>query len=69
MTNREHYITKRNEYDLMLAIARNIQQTVIYCPIRAIGAPKRVCILTDSKPPERDCEGCVQAWLNEDYKD
>lgn len=69
MTNREKYITKRDEYDLMLAICHNIQQAAIYCPIRAIGAPKRACILTESKPPERDCERCLQAFLNEEYKD
>ena len=69
MTNREKYFLKRDEYDLMMTICHNIQQTAIYCPIRVIGAPKRACILTESKSPERDCETCVQEFLNDESKD
>lgn len=69
MTNRERYITKRNEYDLMMTIAENIQELGTFCPIKAISGKARACIITDSKPPMRDCERCIQKFLNEEVKE
>ena len=63
MTYREHYITKRNEHDLMMAIEQNTG----ICPIRAVAGINhddkiRRCV---TYAPE-SCEVCVQDWLNED---
>lgn len=57
MTNRERYITKKSEYDLML----NIMHNTSGCPIEAIGAvpiDTHTCIHTP------DCKSCIQNWLN-----
>ena len=68
MTNREKYITKRDEYDLMMAIAKNIQGLGTFCPIKAISGKRPPCKCkpdTQSSLILRDCETCVQDWLNE----
>ena len=66
MTNREKYITKRDEYDLMMTIAENIQGIGTFCPIKAIGGKRPPCKhVTQSFLMMRDCETCVQRWLNE----
>lgn len=71
MTNRERYITKRNQYDLMLTIAENISGIGTFCPIKAISGKKRLCItkLDDNLRLVRDCEPCVQKWLNEESEE
>lgn len=73
MTNRERYITKRNEYDLMITIAENIQELGTFCAIRAVCGRKhkRKCEykwrdLGSCSRLERDCERCIQAFLNEE---
>lgn len=70
MTNRERYITKRDEYDLMMTIAENIQGLGTFCPITAIGSKRPPCKCkpdTQSSLMMRDCETCVQKFLNEKY--
>lgn len=59
MTNRERYITKRNEYDLMMTIA-NSQP---YCPIDIISGEIVDC---ENDLPFGDCKDCIQKWLNEE---
>lgn len=61
MTNRQYYITKRNEYDLMISLVSHY-----ICPIKAI---------SDQKPQyqhcigeEEECGKCIQRWLNEEVK-
>lgn len=63
MTNRDKYITKRNESDLMIAINQNTG----ICPIRAVAG------ISQEKKLERcfthvktGCNGCIQSWLNEE---
>lgn len=71
MTNREKYITKRDEYDLMMTIAENIQGIGTFCPIKAIGGKRPPCKCkpdTQSSLMMRDCETCCQNWLNEEAK-
>mgnify|MGYP006864460440 CR=1 FL=1 len=69
MTNREKYITKRNEYDLMMTIAENIQGIGTFCPIKAIGGKRPPCKHdTQSFLMMRDCKTCVQKFLNEEAK-
>lgn len=66
MTNREKYITKRDEYDLMMTIAENIQGLGTFCPITAIGGKRPPCKhVTQSFLMMRDCKTCIQRWLNE----
>ena len=71
MTNREHYITKRNEYDLMLTIADNISGIGTFCAIRAVCGRKRPCEYTQSKNGilMRNCRSCIQKWLNEESEE
>lgn len=59
MTNREKYITKRDEYDLMMSLVSHF-----ICPIKAI---------SEHKPPHQNCIGdeeecskCIERWLNEE---
>lgn len=70
MTNRERYITKRNEYDIMLTIAENISGIGTFCAIRAVcgHGRKRPCEYTQPKNGilMRDCPSCIQNWLNEE---
>lgn len=66
MTNREKFITKRNEYDLMMIIYENI--AINACPIEVISGehpdPKHgLCWYGgwDGK-----CDECIQKWLNDE---
>ena len=67
MTNRQKYILKRSEYDLMLTIAKNIQGLGTFCPIKAISNKRPPCKhITQSSMMIKDCEECIQQWLNEE---
>lgn len=63
MKNREKYITKRNEYDLMMAIQHNAtDQTntfIPYCPISVITGN-----ILEGCGKNESCEQCIQHWLN-----
>lgn len=67
-TNRKAYFLDRDEYDIMLTIAENIQGAGKYCAIRAVSGTKRPCLTqyTDEGHIYRDCETCIQNWLNEE---
>ena len=71
MTNRERYITKRNEYDLMLTIAENISGIGTFCAIRAVCGRKRPCEYTQTENGilVRDCPSCIQKFLNEESEE
>lgn len=62
MTNREKFITNRDEYDLLMAI--RTQRDV--CPIKLIGAEKPKCIPDEKYYYRVLCSECVQRWLNEE---
>lgn len=66
-TNRKAYFLDRDEYDIMLTIAENIQGAGTYCAIRAVSGTKRPCLAqyTDEGHIYRDCENCIQKFLNE----
>ena len=70
MTNRSLFITQRNEYDMMISIAKNTN----VCPIFAIsGLPaylhdETFCLIIDSKRNLKSCSECIQKWLNEEEK-
>lgn len=77
MKNREKYIAKHNEYDLMTAIERNTG----CCPIRAVAGISREekivrCAVALRRSdahmagydPDAACKHCVQRWLNEEAR-
>lgn len=71
MTNREKYFLKRDEYDLMMTIAKNIQELGTFCPITAIGGKRPPCKckhIASCSLMMRDCETCVQEFLNAEAK-
>lgn len=62
MTNREKYITKRDEYDLMMAIKANIEHGH-HCPIKLISGQYDY---SRCKKYRYVCGQCIQKWLNEE---
>lgn len=70
-TNRKKYFLDRNEYDIMMTIAENIQELGTFCPIKAIGGKRPPCKCkhdTRSSLMVRDCETCIQKFLNQEAK-
>lgn len=74
MTNRERYITKRDEYDLMMTMKKNLERIGVFCPIDVITGKKPECETVDKPSMDgtawalcRDCETCIQKFLNEEY--
>lgn len=69
MTNRERYFLKRDEYDIMMTIAKNISGIGTSCVIEAIGGKRPLCKgkwNAQSAMMTWDCETCVQEFLNEE---
>lgn len=69
MTNRERYFLKKDEYDTMMTIAKNISGIGTFCVIEAIGGKRPLCKGkwdTQSSLMTRDCETCVQEFLNKE---
>ena len=64
MTNREKYITKRDEYDLMMAIKANIEHGH-HCPIKAVSGQYEYSMCLKYS---YICSSCCQDWLNEEAK-
>ena len=69
MTNREKYITKHNEYDMLMGIYDRTKGRI--CPLYAISDMKtaehsaRCHQYRDaSDDRRRGCAECVQDWLN-----
>lgn len=61
MTNRERYITKRDEYDLMFDMLKSG-----VCPIAVVIGQKNVKRVKVCKALIEDCPFCIQKWLNEE---
>lgn len=71
MTNREKYFLKRDEYDTMMTISRNIEGVGTFCAIKAVSGRRKPCMMkymSKNGHMYRDCETCVQHWLNEEAK-
>lgn len=66
MTNRERYITKRNEYDLMKAIEKNLPPDM--CVIEVISGehPDLKHGLCWYGGWDSKCDDCIQKFLNEE---
>lgn len=62
MKNRDRYILKVNEYDLMMNILNNIGHGT-HCPIKAVSGIYDYNRCTNYS---YQCWECVQAWLNEE---
>lgn len=73
MTNRERYITKRNEYDLMMEIEKNLPADCCSCVIELISGSEpsdRLCYRDEWEGKwEGRCNKCYQKWLNEESED
>ena len=66
MANRERYITKRNEYDMIKVIEKNLPPEM--CPIETISGKYpdlnyRLCWYGGW---DEKCDDCIQKWLNEE---
>lgn len=65
MTNRERYILRQNEYDLLIGLQAAIGSGLCQCVIEALTAKEypcpddKVCMLST-------CEKCIQEWLNKE---
>lgn len=65
MTNRERYILRGNEYDLLIGLQAAIGSGLCQCVIEALTAKEypcpddKVCMLST-------CEACIQEWLNKE---
>ena len=62
MTNRQKYITKKNEHDMMMDIRKNTD----HCPIHAVSGkaivPNRYGVGCITKI--ENCSSCINDWLN-----
>lgn len=62
LKNRDKYILKANEYDMLVAI----QTALNYgerCVLDALTQETNNCIY---KSNQKDCKECIQAWLNKE---
>ncbi len=59
MTNRDKYILKRNECDMLVKIQEYLGNDGQYCVIDALTGSARSCQYDT-------CEECIQKWLNEE---
>ncbi len=64
MTNRDK-LRNRALYDLMVTINRSSHKL---CPIEIVGERKPECVPAPEGLAQTDCEGCIQAWLNEEVE-
>ena len=67
MKNRDRYILKRNEYDMLSAV----QLALLHgerCVISALMAQDYSCpkYVNDNEDPYERCCQCIQEWLNEE---
>lgn len=63
MKNRDKYILKVNEYDLLCKIQCNIMDGRCWCVIDAITGSRYPCE-NDKMCMMGTCEACIHKWLN-----
>ena len=73
MTNRERYILRQNEYDLLLTMQSNIVRNGSTCVLdmltdSMIPCPKEMCGKVGSRSVIAVCSECIQRWLNEEVQ-
>lgn len=59
MTNRERYILKMSEYDMLVKIQANIIDGCCCCVIDALTGGGYPC-------KDSNCQECIQKWLNKE---
>ena len=64
MKNRDKYIVKCNEYDMMCRIIKAMTNGVP-CAIKGVSGKTD---LNDCKKYDGDCRRCVKEWLNQEAK-
>ena len=64
MKNRDHYILKVNEYDLLVKIQATMlsHNCCVIDALTGISSPCDKCCMLST------CESCIQKWLNEEHK-
>lgn len=65
MKNRDRYIIKRNEYDLLCNISEKMIEGCS-CVIEAVTGERQDCQY--NIVDEGGCPDCLQKWLNEEEK-
>ena len=68
MKNRDKYLLKRNEYDILMQFQRNIFNGGCGCVIDGLTGEFRDCPKEwrDAKTKIDVCSKCIQDWLNEE---
>lgn len=71
MTNRERYILRQNEYDLLLTMQSNIVSNGSTCVLdmltdSMIPCPKEMCSKVGSRSVIAVCSKCIQEFLNKE---
>ena len=63
MKNRDKYIHKTNEYDMLISIQTALNHGEC-CVLDALTRTTNICFYNSDK--QKDCETCIRSWLNED---
>ena len=63
MKNRDKYILKVNEYDMLCKIQSNIMDGYCWCVIEALTGGSHPCE-NDKMCTLDTCKACIQGWLN-----
>lgn len=63
MKNRDRYINKVNEYDMLISIQTALDDGE-GCVLDALTKTTNICFYNTDK--QKDCETCIQQWLNEE---
>ena len=71
MKNRDKYITKVCEYDMLMDMQKNIQNCYSCCVIdvitgKMINCPEEMKGKVGQESRLAVCSKCIQAWLNEE---
>ena len=68
MKNRDKYILKRNEYDMLMQFQRNIFDSGCSCVIDGLTGEFRACPQEwdSAKTKLEVCSKCIQDFLNEE---
>lgn len=65
MKNRDKYIIKANEYDMLVSLQRSFASGMCWCVIEAITGKSYPC--KDNKVCMLDtCKECIENWLNKE---
>jgi len=71
MKNRDRYILKVNEYDMLISMQKNIQNCYSCCALdvitgKMINCPEEMKNKVGQESRLAVCSQCIQKWLNEE---